>query len=526
MYIWCKHSAAEVRTNTRMGETDKPALLLDSGRRMKVAGQICLRDVEKAFTITEVCMGTLPEGVKATWYHVENMVYNDGVPYPDKLSLATTVYVKLNVTHVIWVLLDVEENAAEGIYTLPITVRTDIGDFSVTLTLHIYPIILPTPSDKDTFGHEYFFNAFGYFPVEGHLKHAPCEPFYDFNRYSDRWWDLMTAFAEAMKTLRVNSLNVALMPLLLDAGSKKLPEGGWQLNFELLDKFIEHFLTHGAFKHIAIGAIIGAVDGKSIQAPDAESHTDWLLIGEPEAEAWAEAFYGGLYQHFKEKGWLSMLVMRLQDEPHFKDCWLWAREKCRRYMPGVPCGEPLDTHSVGRELADACNQYIPRLEVYEEGADFYTERLKKGDEIWCYSCCLPEEPWWLNKFIDLPHRYSRLIKWACFTHGITGFLHWGFNFWDIALYGLHPDARFKGDGHIVYPDAKNNGLLFSARAIATVEGIQEWELLRMLKAYDPKSAQALSRRVARTFRDFDPAEDAVDHAKRELLALLAAYTKA
>lgn len=525
MYVWCKHSAAEVHTNTRMGEADAPTLLLDTARRMRVAGQICLRDVEKPFTVTAVEIGDLPAGVTAAYQHVENMIYHDGVPYPDKLSLATSVTVRINVTHVIWVLIDVDETAEAGLYRIPVTLRTDTGDQAVSFTLRIYPVTLPLPSDPGTFGHEYFFDAFSFAPKQPAPIKAPCEPFYACLRYSDEWWELMAEFARTMKSLRVNSLNIAPMALLLDAGSKKKPDGGWELRFDLLDSFIEHFLTHGAFRYIAIGAIIGAVDGKAIRAIGEEGNLEWLPIGAPEADAWAEAFYGGIYHHFKEKGWLDMLLMRLQDEPHAKDYWLWAREKCRQFMPGVRCGEPLDTHAVGRELADACDQYIPRLEVYEEGADFYQQRLAKGDELWCYSCCLPEEPWWLNKFMDLPHRYSRLIKWACYGRGITGFLHWGFNFWGDSRYGLFPEARFKGDGFIVYPHAQTNGLLMSVRGIATCEGIQEWELLKMLGAHDPAAARSLSRRVARTFRDFDPNEDAVDEAKRELLSLLSAYAE-
>ncbi len=520
MFVWCKHSSAEVRTNTRMGENDSAAILLDTARRMQVSAQLCLRWVEGGFTVTDVTLGALPTGVTASYYHVENVIYNDGVPYPDKLIKLQTVEVKNNVTHVIWVMFDVGENTAPGLYRIPVTVKTSLSEEKAYMTLHVHPVTLPLPTEKDTFGHEYFLNPYAPFPKTGQLKNPPCEPFYDYTRYSPAWWKLMKAMAKMLKYLRVNSLNIGIMTLLADAGSKKLPEGGWDLTFDLLDDFISCFLTHGAFRYITIGSIIAAVDGKAIQAVDEAGEICWYEIGTPEADAWAEAFYGGLYAHFKEKGQLDMLLMRLQDEPHFKDCWLWAREKCRMYMPGVPCGEPIDTHAVGRELADACDQYVPRLEVYDEGADFYTERQKKGDTVWTYSCCLPEEPWWLNKFIDLPHRYSRLIKWACFSQGITGFLHWGFNYWGISLYGLSPEARFKGDGFIVYPDAENNDLILSARAIATLDGIQDWELLRMLSAHDSRKAKALARRVARTFRDFSPEEDAADVARREALTLL------
>ena len=526
MYVWCKNSAAEVHTNTRMGERESTTLLLDSARRMKVSGQICLRSVEGGFTVTDVSWGTMPAGVMGTYYHVENVIYNDGVPYPDKLSRVTSVEVKNNVTHVIWVMLDVDETAEAGLYRIPVSIKTTAGDFEIFVTLRVYPVTLPAPDEEGTFGHEYFLNTFSYFPKEGRLKDPPCEPFYDFNRYTPAWWDLMAAFARTMKTLRVNCLHVGIMSLLADGGSKKLPEGGWQLRFELMDKYIEHFFAHGAFRFIAISAIIASVNGKTIQCLDEQGDVVWVEIGTPESEAWAEAFYGGLYHHFKEKGWLDMLFMRLQDEPHAKDYWLWARERCRQLMPGVPCGEPIDTHAVGRELADACDQYIPRLEVYDEGADFYTERQKKGDTVWCYSCCLPEEPWWLNKFIDLPHRCSRLIKWACFAQGITGFLHWGFNYWSIPLYGLSPEARFKGDGFVVYPDAERNDLILSLRGIATMDGIQDYELLRMLSAYHPHAAKAFARRVARTFRDYAPDEDAADIARRELLSMLSSYVNA
>lgn len=522
MYVWCKHSAAEVHTNTRMGERDSAALLLDAARCMQVAGQLCLRSVVGGFTVTDVIIGALPAGVTGAYCHVENVIYNDGVPYPDKLSLPRSYEVKNNVTHVIWMLFHVSEKAEAGVYRFPVTVKTTMGDVTASITLHVYPVTLPSPAEDGTFGHEYFLNPFGFFPKGKKLENPPCTPFYDFERYTTPWWELMANFAKTLKILRVNCLHVSIMTLLADSGSKKLPDGGWQLNFDLMDQFIEHFFANGAFRFIAIGAIIASVEGKTIQCLDEQGDVIRVEIGTPEAEAWAEAFYGGLYEHFKAKGWLSMLIMRLQDEPHSKDDWLWAREKCCRYMPNVPCGEPIDTHAVGRELADACDQYIPRLEVYDEGADFYTQRQKKGDTVWCYSCCLPEEPWWLNKFIDLPHRYSRLIKWACFSQGITGFLHWGFNYWGAGLYGLNPEARFKGDGFIVYPDAENNSLSLSARAIATVDGIQDYELLRMLSAYDPRAAKALAVSVARTFRDFAVCEDAADHARRELLTLLSA----
>ena len=111
--------------------------------------------------------------------------------------------------------------------------------------------------------------------------------------------------------------------------------------------------------------------------------------------------------------------------------------------------------------------------------------------------------------------------WACFSQDIDGYLHWGFNFWDSAGFaGLQPDARVKGDGFIVYPDAENSAVLLSARAIATTDGAQEWELLTMLAKQDKEKAKQIAATVAKSFSDFSSDFSCADKARKEILELL------
>ena len=519
MYVWSKPASFQVFKNTKKWPEDSTALTLHSARRMVVSGQICLRHVELAFDITGVDVTALPDGVTAETYLTDYGVYNDGVPYPDIISTKKTTHVSMNATQSVWICLRVGEDAPVGTHTVSVTVHTNLKDFSVDWKLTVYPVTLPEPKDSG-FGHEYFLNPFGFFPKDHPCENPPCEPFYPHVRYDEGWWALMANFAKTLADLRVNTLHVPLMSLLSDGGSKRVSETEWELKFDLFDKFVEHFLAHGSFRLISISAIIASVNGQRMQAIGEDGSVIWLEIFTPACEAWAKAFYGGLYKHFEEKGWLPMLQMRLEDEPHTTEYWKWAKDLCRECMPGVVCGEPLDTHAISRELCGYVDQYIPRIEVYEEGADYYLERQRAGDQVWCYSCCYPFEMGWMNKFIDLPPMYSRLMKWACFTHGITGFLHWGFNYWGISLYGLHPDARFKGDGFIVYPDVENNDLMLSARGLNTRDGLQDWELLTLLKAKDPVAAKAISRRVAKAFNDLHTDSAALEAARAEVLILL------
>ena len=519
MYIWSKPASTQVFKHTRKWHEDSTALTLHAARNMVVSGQLCMRDTDTAFEVTSLEVGSLPAGVTAKTYVTDYVTYNDGVPYPDILSTKKTAHVAMNTTQSLWYSFTVGEDAPVGNHTVTVIVHSSLGDYSVDWKLTVYPVTLPAPKDS-AFGHEYFLNPFGNFPKAHPCQKPPCEPFYTHIRYDEGWWELMANFAKTLAAMRVNSLHIQPMPLLSDGGSKRLSATEWELNFDLFDRFVEHFMEHGSFRYLTISAIIASVDGSTIHSLDEDGRVIWLDIGTPEAEAWAEVYYGGLYKHFDEKGWLYRMQMRLQDEPHATTYWKWAREKCRRFMPGVICGEPIDTHTISRGLTGECDQYVPRIEVYEEGKDYYLERQKAGDQVWCYSCCYPFDMGWQNKFIDLPPIYSRLMKWSCFTHGITGFLHWGFNYWDISLYGLHPDARFKGDGFIVYPDAENNSLMLSARGLNTLDGLQDWELLNLLREKNPAAAKAISRRVAFGFTDLHTDPLSLEAARAEVLTLL------
>ena len=82
---------------------------------------------------------------------------------------------------------------------------------------------------------------------------------------------------------------------------------------------------------------------------------------------------------------------------------------------------------------------------------------------------------------------------------------------------MQPAARFKGDGYIVYPDVEHNDVILSNRAVATREGLYDWELLHMLAKQDAGAALAISGSVAHTFTDFTDDVTVLDTAREKLL---------
>lgn len=507
MDLWCKNSAWQVMTNTRKGRTDGAVLQLHTARGGMVSGQVLLRAWED-FTITGAEVrwnaGVFADVQLALQGYRD---YNDGVPYPDCVLPMDECFVPAHRTQGILVLVKVSADVAPGNQGFTVVVHTTAGDYTAAVQVCIHAVLMPSPAQA-VLDHEYFFN------IRTNTYNA------EWPVGSDEWWALMQKYAVAMKELRLNTLATTDNIFILMQGlSKRVDHVRWSFDFSLLNEFIRRFFAWGSFRRVCIGAPLQSLTGETISSFDENGDMIKLPFRTPEGEAYAEQFLQALYSNLKEQGWLGIALMHIADEPHESENWRFFRELVRRYMPGIPCSEPIDQYESALALEGACDEFIPRIDVYEQGADYFRRRQAAGDKVWCYSCCYPEENWFLNKFIDLPSRYSRMLYWAAYAQGITGFLHWGFNFWSTGLYGLDPAARFKGDGHIVYPDVENGGVYHSNRGIATMQGAEEYELLCIAARKYPTEAKALALQLTRSFSDFEDDPSLLEDLRVRLLQL-------
>lgn len=514
---WSARSGERVFGNTREEGKHTRLLVIHAARNMTVSGQVVVRNPE-AFDFHSVSVEGC-DGIKAEVFRVKSTVFNDGEPYPDRLVPAAPERIPANFSAVFRIILTVPKDYPVGRKT--VTVKMLVADRTEEYqwTVVVHSPVLPDAKDSE-FGHEYFFDIWGCYGASDPKKHA-----YSFPVLSEEWWEFMKTIARTMKQMRINSLYLHTVSLLAAGGSKRTGESEWSFDFSLIDKFIELYLEYGSFRYITLCGETHCVTGETVSAIDYEGKEVSFKSGSAEGDAWTRALYGSVYRHFTEKGWAGMLRMHIEDEPHTSDHWLHAREIIREVAPGVKCSEPLDTCGIAFECGDNCDIGIPRIDVFEDERHFWRNRIRSGAETWVYSCCYPFDLGWLNKFIDLPHRFSRMMKWACYANGIKGFLHWGFNYWEGSYYGLHPDGWFKGDGFIVYPDTENNSLLPSVRGISTVEGIEEWELLNMLGKHDRGAACSIANRVAESFTKYshDATSADIDLARAEVLELIDAY---
>ena len=154
---------------------------------------------------------------------------------------------------------------------------------------------------------------------------------------------------------------------------------------------------------------------------------------------------------------------------------------------------------------------------------------KLGDKVWTYTCCAPGGPW-LNRLLDMELLRPALIGWASALFRLDGFLHWGFNQYQkiqnpfemnvIPNWGGGKNSLPPGDTHVVYPGPKEPWS--SARFEAHREGMEDFELLRLLQARNPAKAEAIMRPVIRGFDDYTKDARVLRAARRKLLQALSA----
>lgn len=460
-------------------------------------------------------------------YNFQESVSFKKETFQDPLSNNATATVKSGQIQSIWITLYADENIVSGVYQGIVKVTTkkqaeQQDEHLFPLEIKVYPVVIPV-TEKGAFVTEYWMNTVNFwfrYPNREQLDfinyHYGCE------KYSETWWKINKAIAKHMKENRINVLFVRTLDLLLDGGTILDKQGKYHFNWELFDKWINFFKEHGAVKLFAGYHLVVQTKGKNIYLiKNGENGPEIAIapIGSQEADSWMEQFLTALYEHLEEKGYKNSWLQHVEDEPGEPESWKYARQWVRKCMPGIPTMDAIDKQNPIASLQEEMDIWIPRVDVYEENRDFYDYRMSQGDSRWIYNCCEPHYQNYVNKFLGWPLIHNRALAWGCFVNHFSGFLHWGYNFWDPSdqLFGLNPDALIKGDGYIVYPDKENDSIKNSVRMIATRDGAQDFELLKLLADKNPEKAFKLARKVIHRFNDFNWEHENMEEQRIQIL---------
>lgn len=445
----------------------------------------------------------------------ENLVATPPVELPDPLLDSRSTSVEKGKNQPIWITVYVPKGAAAGVYSAELTIDADGQTAVVPVQVTVYGFELP---DDRTL------HITNWFSVNHIASRHKVE------LWSEPFWKWLEVWARKMADYRQETVLTPL-PLLIkgfDDGNGKLT-----FDFSMLDRWVEVFDRSGVDGIIEGGHLAGRPKGDwstttleawlpSVTMPDGSARKYGSL--EIPSDAFTEYmsyFMPALQKHLEEKGWLGRYLQHLIDEPTDTNAEAYKAGVgvLKKYAPKIRIIEA----SMCESIAGYIDVWVPQPPAFEKKMDFYNDRKKHGDDIWFYTCLSPKGKY-MNRFVDYHQLSTRLLHWVNFKYDLTGYLHWGLTYW----YGdpftnLEPDwgsGNFlpPGDSNITYPSLR--GLLSSIRWEAMRDGIEDYEMLRLLKKSNPKLARQICDSMVQSLTEYSLDPVAFNAARLKLVKAL------
>jgi hypothetical protein len=329
----------------------------------------------------------------------------------------------------------------------------------------------------------------------------------------EKFWRIVGNIGRVMAE---HKQNVILTPVSNLAGVT-FERGKYEFDFSDFDRWVETFSEVGAIGTIEGGHLLTRPKGyfSPVGVPgwvQEDGELVWKLLepDDPRASRYLSSFLSALYEHLQEKGVVQQYVQHLHDEPHGDELPIYERYAAlvKEYMPGIPIIDAVDLDEDMGFLNEYLDIWVPVLSSFDDKFDVLQSHREKGGETWYYTCVNPQGRY-LNRFLDYSLLKMRLLHWFNFRHDLTGYLHWGGNYWSEEPFrNVEPiinDGQTllpPGDNALIYPDPDNESILSSIRLEIMREGIEDYELLADLAGTNPARADELVRKAIPNVNDY------------------------
>ena len=415
---------------------------------------------------------------------------------PDLLDTCPEMDIEAQTTRPVWVTIAIPDEAAPGLYTAPVVVRGKGVSKRLWLELRVLERRLPPPSEW--------------------VYHLDL-------------WQHPAAVARAERVALWSDEHMEqakpVMKRLIDAGQKVITttlnkdpwnqqtydpyedmirwmrqtDGSWHYDFSAFDRWVKTMLELGARRYINCYSLLpwnnmlhyyDAASGKMVDVK-----ADPLT---PQFRAMWEPFLKAFVAHLREKGWIGFTNIAMDERgPEQMDI---ATALLKEVAPelGIAMADNQETFKRYPYLRDYCASVWSPIDPKD-----IRSRREQGLNTTYYVCTTSKFP---NTFTSSEPAAATYISWHSAALGYDGFLRWAYNSW-----GENPevDSRYApfvaGDCFLVYPHNRS-----SIRFERLIEGIQDWEKLRLLReealAKGDQQRLALLDNLLKPFQTREPFE--------------------
>ncbi len=530
--VWASDPLVKIFKDTKPALNEKNSLYVEAVRNEYAAAQFAItveKGNPKIHLKTELLEG--PYGFKIDFstnfigyvpvYRntpntpAEELVRSAPCDFPDPLLDVVSVRLKAGETQPVWVTIFIPPEAPPGNYTGKIHVISEKMNASMQITLRVYPVTL---TSKRTLWLTNWFNA------EGLASYHGAKP------WSEEHWELIRSYARFISKYRQN---VIITPLLQLVRFVETPTGTIECDFSNFDRWVRLFIEEG---------VIGRIEGghlayrKEWEAKDFYSYEvavyrangveaykiPSVSVSSREYYQFLSIFLPQLQMHLEEKGWINIYMQHLTDEPIpvNSESYRVFASYVKELAPKIKI---IEANQATEELVGALDVWVPLLNQFDENQDFYSQRKTAGEEVWFYTCLAPTGKY-PNRFIDYPLIKVRILHWINFKYNLSGYLHWGLNYWrEDPFKNVEPSNLPPGDAFIIYPGKE--GPLSSIRFEVLRLGIQDYELLKMLEEQNPIKARDLANSVVKTITEYEKDSSKFSEVRRQLMVFLSQTNK-
>ncbi|MCS7252456.1 MAG: DUF6067 family protein [Armatimonadetes bacterium] len=415
--------------------------------------------------------------------------------YPDALLPLQPFDVKVGNVQSIWITVWVPQDATAGEYLGEVIIMPEGAPKQVVpIKLRVYDVTLPKQS----------FLRSCVLIWDGKAKQI----------YGNAWTsERRMRFYETCMRYRFTPPP----PLPWDRVFVKRPDGTWEAKWDEFDREVTSWMDRGATAFSIWGILSWGT-----KLPPKEEQKD------------TGAKLRLLGAHLKERGWNDRFYFYVFDEPSEK-AFDEIRELCKFVHEHAPnllilltagygatgsfrTHKPTPDGAAYRALVNSIGIWVPHIDCFDE--PFLSGRKAKSEQVWMYVCISTLASTYPDIWrIDWTGVSHRAVGWWLWRYNCDGFLYWCVNYWTDDKgkpFNLFEDAVAypggNGDGFLFYPDPKLGDPLPSIRAELFRDGIEDYDLLCMLKGKlgqvvsDPRLLSKLQPLAVKARRLIDASE--------------------